>query len=568
MNLLIEKLDLLAIRAYLVRVSPNIIPILLGVIVYLLVVGPKALPLDSTTWIMLDEDGAQHYTGWLYFLNSPWSFPLGANPDFGIEIGSSIFYSDAIPLFSFIFKLLSPLMPENFQYFGLWILFCFVLHSWFSWKLVGEITDDIFLKLCATGLFTFSPPMLFRLYGHDSLAGHWIILSALYLCIAKDIRHLPYKWIAIVVVSSLVHPYLFSMTILLWIGNTVQRLLCNESSFYKIIFEYSIVVTGTFISLWQAGFFMVRSPNYEGGYGFFRMNINSLFNPSPGQAEAPSWSYVLPNLSVKGGDYEGFNYLGLGVIILFIFVLPHLFRHLRDISIESRWFPLIFISLVLTFFAISNNIGIGSFDIHIPIDDTIIGFASVLRSGGRMFWPVFYLILWCLIYFLVNNYNFRSALAIIALALTIQAVDTSAGWATSRKQVASKAATWEPRLKSPDWEAITSPYSKIRLIPPGPSIRDHTDIAYFAATNKMPTDAAYLARIDHYRKIKAFEHAEYKLKTGNYEIDSLYIISPKYVHIAKQFMNHERDLFVIIDGFFVLAPYWYQHANISYIENR
>ena len=36
-------------------------------------------------------------------------------------------------------QLLSEL-PEPFQYFGLWFLTCFILQSWFAWKLMGLAT--------------------------------------------------------------------------------------------------------------------------------------------------------------------------------------------------------------------------------------------------------------------------------------------------------------------------------------------------------------------------------------------------------------------------------------------
>ena len=119
----------------------GLIPLCLGFIVFLVIVGP--LPLDPTNidWLKGNKDPTQHYLGLAFYLNSPWQWPLGLNPQYGLDISSSIVYSDSIPLLAITFKALSGWLTTPFQYFGWWLLACFILQAWFAWKLLSLITD-------------------------------------------------------------------------------------------------------------------------------------------------------------------------------------------------------------------------------------------------------------------------------------------------------------------------------------------------------------------------------------------------------------------------------------------
>ncbi len=116
---------------------------LLGITAFLLIADVSILNPSNTDWILQNDDSSWHYFVWQFFRQSPLlQFPLGANPRYGLDISSSIIYSDSIPLMAFIFKPISPLLPETFQYFGIWILLCFILQSFFAWKLMSVFTDS------------------------------------------------------------------------------------------------------------------------------------------------------------------------------------------------------------------------------------------------------------------------------------------------------------------------------------------------------------------------------------------------------------------------------------------
>ena len=86
-----------------------------------------ALRIDPTSTLWLDQgDIAQHFLGWHFFRGEPWMLPPGASPRYGLDMGSSIVFTDSIPLLAFAFKAIRAVLPSHFQYAGLWMLFCFI----------------------------------------------------------------------------------------------------------------------------------------------------------------------------------------------------------------------------------------------------------------------------------------------------------------------------------------------------------------------------------------------------------------------------------------------------------
>lgn len=62
--------------------------------------------------------------------------------------------------------------------------------------------------------------------------------------------------------------------------------------------------------MWGAGYFMLKAGVQSGGFGFYRMNLLSLLDSNG------VWSQLLPDLPNMPGDYEGFSFLGIGLILL------------------------------------------------------------------------------------------------------------------------------------------------------------------------------------------------------------------------------------------------------------
>ena len=64
--------------------------------------GLDNLSFSNINWLYGGGDISNAQNGWLFFKSDEWRFPLGKNPSYGLEISSSIIFSDSVPLFAFI----------------------------------------------------------------------------------------------------------------------------------------------------------------------------------------------------------------------------------------------------------------------------------------------------------------------------------------------------------------------------------------------------------------------------------------------------------------------------------
>ncbi|WP_353201799.1 DUF6311 domain-containing protein [Polynucleobacter sp.] len=251
-------------------------------IAFLLICGPNILNPLNETWLLTGGDLTQQYFGWVFFRNSPWTMPLGLNPMYGMDISSSIVYSDGNPLLSLLFKPFNAVLPEIFQFQGLWLVICFVLQAYLAWKILGLYTRDWLSQGLGTILFLLSTPMLFRVGIHTNLAAHFLILGSLYLNLCPYAKHQNYKWIFLLLASLGVHFYLFVMIFGLWVADLGDRFTPQNSHNSKsnlISFGTGLVLI--LILAWQLGYLSVQAPNLF-GYGFFKANLLSLFNANVG----------------------------------------------------------------------------------------------------------------------------------------------------------------------------------------------------------------------------------------------------------------------------------------------
>lgn len=522
----------------------------LGALAFLLVVGPRALDPQNIAWLP-SPDPVTQFLGWHFYRHSPWAFPLGLNPDYGLELANSIVYSDSIPLLALLFKPLSSLLPETFQYLGFWLLACFMLQAWFGWKLVGLVSDQPVVRLCGAGLFVFAPPMLWRLQIHLTLTGHFLILAALYFNLRPFRLRRTWHWVLLSTLSALVHAYFLAIVLLLWLAD---RLSARRHDLPLPAYEQFALPIAVLLICWVAGYFTVGKSVGAFGYGYFKMNLLSLIDPS-------GWSWLLPNLPEADGDYEGFNYLGLGAILIALTVLSQI-RYLTNhlLVIPQRHFWLFLTLLALTAFAVTDQIGLGAWNFSLPLSFGAYG--DVFRASGRMFWPVFYALLLLLISLLVRRYPGPTVVRLLVCALTLQVMDTSAKWWKIRaNMMVAPAADLPTPLQDPFWSQAADRYIKVRLIMPA-NIHPHwTPFALYAAQHRLATNAVYLARMDLAQYAAAVSQTRQVMAQGSFAVDTLYILDDDQVQTALSRIDPHADLFAKIDGFHVVAPGWKHCAS-------
>lgn len=531
---------------------PIAMSLIAGCFAFFLIVGPKALDPTNTLWLN-HGDPLQHYLGWAFFQHSNWSFPPGLNPNFGLDISSSVVFSDSIPIFAILFKSFNTFLPNVFQYFGLWLFLCFVLQAFFALRLMKLVTQNIPLQILGIGFFIFFPPMLWRIGMHAALTGQFLILAALYLnlCVSKP-RNIIY-WGILIAISASIHFYLFAMVLALFIPFVVSSL----KSSIRII-PYAILILGmAVIVMYLCGYFAVGAYSSIGqGYGEFRFNPFALLNPR-------DWSKILPSNPQFNFDYEGYSYLGLGTIFLIILALltsifrksPHqVTRYIRNYKY------LIMTACALTAFSLSNNVWIGQYNFHFPLPQIFQDAANVFRASARFIWPVLYLGIFGAIFIIIRSHPPKMATLILSSCLLIQILDTSAGWIPLRKKLMTIDWVVEDPLKNVIWKAFAQHYKKVVYMPIHckQEQRGWANITRYATLHHLGTTAVYLARIDCQKVLNSNEQFKSMSIQGAYDESTIYIFDSWKNNPDNSILrvNVTYDLLASIDGYVVLAPGW------------
>jgi hypothetical protein len=519
--------------------------LLLGLIAFVSITGGKIIRPQHVDWLM-ENDPSTHWLGWEFFRYTPLlQWPLGANPNYGMNIGSSIVFTDSIPLLALIFKPLNAFLPATFQYIGLWILTCFMLQSYFAWKLLACFTHDKWLPVIGSAFFTVAPIFLWRLHGHYALCGHWVLLAGLYFYFSKRFSIL--RWIGLLAATALIHAYLLLMVIAIWGVDLWQRSWQKEMSVERAI---AYVLAGgacTTIIMWAVGYFMVGGGFGSGGFGYFRMNLLSLIDSDN------AWSRLLPDQKQGSGDYEGFNYLGSGILGLALVAGYELLRN-GKVRYGSRIVPVLVLSIGLFIYAVSNHVGLGAHELFSykwpPITDQ---FTSMFRVSGRLFWPAYYLIYVAILYVIFMGLK-RNEAAIVCLGLLcIQIIDSSTALNGFRNKF-THPPEWSSPMQSPLWHDMARRYKNIIFVLPYNDPPSWMPLAHFSAMNRMAINIGYFARVNPVNESNARVDVANVVLHNKFSPDSLYVFENDGLWGVALSQVMPPDVAGIIDGFRVVAP--------------
>lgn len=536
-----------------------LIPVLIGTFFYLLVIGWKPLNPVNIAWLS-SGDPVVHYLGWEFFRSDSWHFPLGLNPNYGLNISNSIVYSDSIPVLAIIFKIFDKFLPQPFQYFGLWLLLCFLLQAWFAWLLMGLISKNLIIRALGSALITFSPPLMWRMHpqiGHLSLTGHFLILWGIYLTINKSTKNKGLQGIILLSLATLIHAYFLVILFTLWIINLLDELFKPQYSKVKILLSAICTTLIVLILLWVTGYFEVGKSAATGGYGKNVANLLAIFDPTYTLSYG-SWSHILPNIPGDELSHEGFNYIGLGFLFLFTAIVfsgrAKNFNYQKIGSFINK--PLLATTFVMLIFSFSNNISIGPFQISIPIPDKAALLAGIFRSSGRMFWLPFYVVEIIIIFVLVKRLTKETVIVILSLGLLIQVTDTKNGWIKIRERMTIESSSqWKSPLTSKFWGIAPNHYLNITRIAPMNSPSNWSSLAYFAQVNHMRTNSVALARVDAL-KLATANADTLKISNLSLPLDSktIYILDQNLLPEFSEVIGNPENSFFLVDGFYVLAP--------------
>jgi len=521
---------------------------LLGTLFFMYIFGTAILDFTYTDWLMSGGDLSQHYLGWRLFRNSSWYFPLGLMDNIVYPFKISIIYTDSIPLFAVIFKLLSPLLPLNFQYFGLFGILCYALQGGAGALIVKKIGGNVCQSIIGSMFFILSSVMILRLYFHTSLAAHFILLLCILLCLRENsgIKKQIFLWSCLLVLSVLIHLYYVPMVMIFMFFQLLRNyfLTKNLKNQCVVICVALLILIGTMFCL--GAFYFAKTADDRGAFGSASANLNSFLNPM-GMSR-----FIKDMPHISAFPHEGFAYLGLGMILFTLIIGGYMInqRTLLPIKVKSKtgWFPYIS-GIVLWFllFSLSPTIAFNqhklfTYPVLWPVDELW----NIFRSTGRMLWPAFYIIIIFCIWYAVKLFSGKKAAIIMGVLLLIQWADLGY-WFITKGNSFKTQVIWQTELASPVWSNLAHDYNHIFFMGDYTKLNSFLDLS---ANHKMTVNDAYLARTNT-SKINEYKQKEKEYLTHNEpRDDTIYIFQDE--EQALLFSEAGKGIhFFIIDDVFI-----------------
>lgn len=492
------------------------------------------------------SDPVQHYLGWQSFRHTPLlQWPIGRNWNYGEKLATSVVFTDSVPLFALIFKPLNSVLPTQFQYFGMWILTCFVLQAIFAWALVRRFVDDRVIIALAAGLFVLTPAMLWRCWVHEALVGQWVLLAAFNVYFAD--RRKMAGWTAVLCVAALIHAYLLAMSIAVWATDALRLIACRLDSPRRVMKRTALNFAALLGTMWAVGYFYPGSTG-AGGFGAFRFDLLSPINPET------LWS-VFYTGQTHGSDYEGFTYLGAGVILLIVVDLLLIVFAGKRIAVDRKHaLPMMILAIGLLVFAMSNQVGVNGHIFTYPLPRFTTTLTSTFRASGRFAWPAVYLVVLAAIVFLARSVRRTAAIGVLGCLFLLQAVDLS----KASEYFSSKwAVQWTSPFTSPFWTEAARQYDRVSVVPPTGLLDRSSQPAYFALAHGMSINDGEIIRINASTLEKERLRTVRIVETGRYDSSTLYVFPTHLLWDAAIKNARPGDFVGEVDGYRVYAPNWH-----------
>lgn len=202
------------------------------------------------------------------------------------------------------------------------------------------------------------------------------------------------QWGILGILIGSIHLYFVPMCGAILLG----YILCSIWKERKILLRFSILVSGfsvgLFLTIYLLGGFSSGADTGTNNLGLFSFNLNAFLNPM-------SYSTLLKNTSLWNwpfytqGQYEGFSYLGMGIILLcacgIVLLIKNIFRR-RKPSVYQVMTVLMSIGLIVL--AASPTITWNDkLLLQLPYSSTIYKYWGIFGSCVVWAWPVVYFLM-------------------------------------------------------------------------------------------------------------------------------------------------------------------------------
>lgn len=396
------------------------------------------IPLASAKFWSLPKGDMIVMTGaYEAYVRQPWTWPITMVKGLTIQ-PVSIVFSDSIPWLSVLLKAsgLGPL----FNPLGLFLMISYPLQAWGMVSLLRSlgVKDRVVLALGGLLALLF-PTWIARQFGHIALSGHWLVLFALSLTVSSARFGLTWKRVAgfaaLAALATGVHAYhLVPVGACFGAALLAELLQRRGDAWVRVSVAAVAVLASVAFSAFILGY--GEGSHATGGadaLGFYSMNALAPFWPQASNLFGQRWNggWFLGTLAPNGQYFEGFQFMGVGTLLLVLVMLGLMARDLAsgrrpENGFWTRWTPLILAMLTLTVWAIGWNVYAGTILVaQVPKPSgKLAEIISVYRAHGRFFWAPGYLLMAIAITW-VSRMPRRVGLSVLAVALVVQAYDSS-----------------------------------------------------------------------------------------------------------------------------------------------
>lgn len=566
----------------------------LGAISFIMIYGIHILNPCYTDWLLngLDGDLSQHYLGWRFFRTDGWNFPLGIMENIAYPNKVSIIFTDSIPLFAVFFKVFRFLLPEQFQYFGLWGLLCFILQAVLSSRILKKYLKNEVAIILSSLLFVFTPVFIDRMYWMTSLAAQWLCLLGILFIeeqekLSKGKTKASSKspalnltkgmaaWTALGALCASIHIYFLPMCGILLVGYCVANIRTTKKVIHSITVLVGYLVGACFVIALLGGFSSGMGAAFY-GLGDYSFNLNGFANPT---GRFYYWSHIISALpQYIDNQYEGFAYLGIGILLLLVITLTQVIGNIKireKFAAKKLAYVIVFILAVV---AAASPVMTWNEKILVtlPIPGLIRTMWEAFRASGRLIWPAVYLlVLWAIV---GDSRYMKKEVKIITLAvcLLLQVYDMKDVLIQKRSIYQTKIEN-NSRIKDNAWQELAENDGIKHIIFMSEFVPDQKLLFSFAdyATNYgMTINDFYFARpmkekVEAARMESVLDPAEdaifvyYRQESQNclaydmnyYEIDGLIVGSTKELSSQKKLTENE------------LSKYYFKFEDNKYLNN-
>ena len=466
--------------------------------------GVRAMDPRDISW--LGGDPSASVIGWELFRQDPQPhWPLTFTDRVGYPIGSSVALMDLIPLLALVFKPFSPFLPSPFQYLGIASILSCTLQLFFALRLFRWfLGGDRLAIVLASGFFLIAPPLTYRFSGHFALTNHWLVVASLYLLFrtisarGEPIRRFVLFAVLLAVIAAAINPYLMFLVVVVLTAAVASLLWQRRLRWAGTAGTLLGLAVVSAAAITAVGLPLTGVIGYSGGagYGYYSMNLLTLVDPI-------IWKSVfLPQLpQFTQGQYEGYGYLGAGILLLTTVSLPFVWRRRWSFHLEaSQVVPLLVACAILTAMAASTRVSIGS-KLLVDLDPSgrFVRFLAPLRASGRLFWVPYYAILAGILASVFTIFRRRTAVVLVALALVVQVADTASVRTFVRLTTSRRPAS---PLRSPVWFTLAALHRNLIVLPAWqcdvgstPGLQEGFRIfGFLAFEQRMRTNSYYASR--------------------------------------------------------------------------